>query len=116
MVSKSLKNQFKQFEFTNPQLKSFNENENKSKPEFGIFEPKKKILCGEIKDFLNIKFGIDISDVISGSRYKDNLLLHSKSYNKKRNSNSYTISFSNNNEIHYGEIIEFYEIKNQSML
>lgn len=112
MLSKSFENKFKHFEFKNEDLKYFRENTiNKSKIETGILNPFTKTLSLEVQEILHIRFSMNVTNVISGSRYtKNNFLLHSKSYSKKKASNSYTISFSDNNETKFGEILEFFEI------
>ena len=85
----------------------------KEKPKNKILGLISKKLPTDIREILNRKFALNVTNVLTGSRYSDRLLLHSKSYNRKQTSNSYTISFSENGCTKYGEILEFYEIENE---
>ena len=68
---------------------------------------KKKCLCGY--------FGIKCyEDILEGTRIKVNSkIFHSKNYNRKRNSDSFTILFENNGKNVYGEVLYFFEYKNK---
>ena len=112
---KSFDNQFKKFDVKNEQLQSFKIQNlmNKVNPKNEILEPKNKQLSTEIRNILNKKFSFNVPNVLSGSRYSYRLFLHSKSYNRKQTSNSYTVSFNENGCTKYGEILEFYEIENE---
>jgi hypothetical protein len=67
----------------------------------------KKSLCGN--------FGIKCyEDILEGTRIKVNSkIFHSKNYNRKRNSDSFTILFENNGKNVYGEVLYFFEYKNK---
>ena len=65
----------------------------------------KKCLCGNfwIKCY---------EDILEGTRIKANSkIFHSKNYNRKRNSDSFTILFENNGKNVYGEVLYFLRIK-----
>ena len=68
---------------------------------------KKKCLCGY--------FGIKCyEDILEGTRIKVNSkIFHSKNYNRKRNSDSFTILFEKNGKNEYGEALYFFEYKNK---
>lgn len=115
MVYKSSNSGFIQTEFKNEQFNSFkNVFVNKSKP-FGIILPYIKELSIEIKQIIYDKFGFNSQNIITGSRFSgpNNMLLHSKKYQLKKSSDSYTIAYIENNTIQFGEIIEFYQIQNE---
>ena len=69
----------------------------------------------ETIEILSKKFGITNQTYsITGSRFSNQIqMFHSKSYRKKKNSNSYTIEFSENGSYHYGEILEFFELNSE---
>jgi hypothetical protein len=112
---KSFENQFKNFDIKNEQLQAFKRQTlvAKEKPKNEILGLISKKLPTDIREILYRKFALNVTNVLTGSRYSDRLLLHSKSYNRKQTSNSYTISFSENGCTKYGEILEFYEIENE---
>ncbi len=66
-----------------------------------------KCLCGN--------FGIKCyEDILEGTRIKVNSkIFHSKNYNRKRNSDSFTILFENNGKNEYGEVLYFFEYTNK---
>ncbi len=67
----------------------------------------KKCWCGN--------FGIKCyEDILEGTRIKvSSKIYHSKNYNRKRNSDSFTILFENNGKNEYGDVLYFFEYKNK---
>jgi hypothetical protein len=83
---KSFENQFKNFDIKNEQLQAFKRQTlvAKEKPKNEILGLISKKLPTDIREILNRKFALNVTNVLTGSRYSDRLLLHSKSYNRKQ--------------------------------
>ena len=76
---------------------------------------KRRVLTFTEKENLRRKENVtEFEEVIESTRIKIGAkVFHSKFYNRKINTNSYTISFILNGEIEYGEILNFFQHKNK---
>ncbi len=76
---------------------------------------KKRVLSIEERELLSSNYKIKkFEDVIESTRIKMGLkVYHSKEYNRKKNSNSYTVNFETNGSTEYCEILYFFDHENK---
>jgi hypothetical protein len=94
-----------QVEISNRNIKS------KSGKNIVVSQLIKRELNIEEKKILSKNFNMEnFVDIIESSKIQiDSKVYHSKNYNRKRSSDSYTISFEQNGSTEYGEILYFFQ-------